>query len=418
MIENINLNGATVSAELHGFMYNNVWGYTGVFKYGSAMEAEIVSNNEIKIKDGLLCNYGRFMRISGYESIAIENGTSGVARTDLIVAHFESDGINETHDIRVIRGTSGGEVPSYTTGDIYSGDTINELPLYAIHLNGLTVESVEKLFGDLLSFDELRNNVSNQNLLINSDFRNPVNQRGKTEYILSNTWTYTIDRWCGFYNKISVEDGYLKIAQNTSTDNTYFKQIFENALPMGNYSITVNVLALSGTITLTVAGVSHTLAVGKNTFTFENCSPAQLQLTINGSGAYVDIEYIKLEQGSFATPYIPRPFAEELALCQRYLFPIEEWACSYTERGDNNYYNVFIPGIIMRTNPTPTETPTVQIAGITGSSVIAMQSISTFLSCYQRRGGIEIMFGIGTTYGINFGVAVFSKSFLLDAEIY
>lgn len=95
MIENINLNGATVSAELHGYMYTGIYGYHGVFDYGSNLSAEIVSNNEIKIKDGLLCNYGRFMRITGSESVSIANGKTGVKRTDLIVAHFESDGIKE-----------------------------------------------------------------------------------------------------------------------------------------------------------------------------------------------------------------------------------------------------------------------------------------------------------------------------------
>ena len=262
--------------------------------------------------------------------------------------------------------------------------------------------------------------LCNDNLLINSDFRNPVNQRGKTSYTLGIVWTYAIDRWCGFYNKVSVEDGYIKIEQNASNSGTtYFKQMFENTLPKDNYTVTMNVLELSGTITLVLAGVSQTLMAGKNTFTFEGCSPTQLQINITGSGAYVNIEYIKLEQGSIATPFVPRPYGEELALCQRYLFPIERWVGTYAERGDNLHHLMFVPNLIMRTNPTATEAPTAQIAGFKNNgTVIPTQSVSNFSACYQRKNGIEIVFNIDGTSEINFGVGVFTKDFFLDAEIY
>lgn len=160
MIQNINKNGSTVSADLHGFMYSAVYGYSGVLDIGSKMEASVVSNNEIKITDGLLCNHGRFMRIVGSESVAIKNGTSGIKRTDLIVAHFETDGMNETHDIRVITGESGGATPSYAADNIYDAGTACDLPLYAVKLNGLNIESVDKMFGIICSIDTLRSNIS------------------------------------------------------------------------------------------------------------------------------------------------------------------------------------------------------------------------------------------------------------------
>ena len=148
MIENINLTGETVSAGLHAFLYDGVLGYDGVFNCGNQMAYEIVSSNEIRIKDGLLLNQGRFMRITTgtYESLAIENGTSGVNRVDLIVAHFETDGINETHDIRVIKGGADGKEPAYTKGDIFNGAKVNELPLYAVKLTGLSITSVTQKF--------------------------------------------------------------------------------------------------------------------------------------------------------------------------------------------------------------------------------------------------------------------------------
>ena len=148
MIENINITGHEVSAALHALMNDSVYGYNGVFNYGEKLACEIVSNNEIRIKDGLLLNQGRFMSIktSTYESLAIENGVSGVNRTDLIVAHFETDGITETHELRIIKGAAGGSEPTHTTGNTFTGARVNELPLYAVKLEGLNIVSVEQKF--------------------------------------------------------------------------------------------------------------------------------------------------------------------------------------------------------------------------------------------------------------------------------
>ena len=103
MLENININGAQVSAELHGFMYQGVYGYSGIYNFDNNCEAVIQSNNEIQLKSGLIVNKGRFLRIKGTESVMIQNGSSGVNRTDLIVARFTTDGINEKHTLAVIR---------------------------------------------------------------------------------------------------------------------------------------------------------------------------------------------------------------------------------------------------------------------------------------------------------------------------
>ena len=52
MLENININGAQVSAELHGFMYQGVYGYSGIYNFDNNCEAVIQSNNEIQLKSG------------------------------------------------------------------------------------------------------------------------------------------------------------------------------------------------------------------------------------------------------------------------------------------------------------------------------------------------------------------------------
>ena len=160
MIKNINITDAEVSADLHGYMYLALYDYQGILHAGSRMTAEIVSNNEIKINDGILCNYGRFMRIVGSETVRIENGSSGVKRTDLIVARFTTTGTNETHTLTVIKGSAGGAEPSYNQTDIYSGTGTRDLVLYAVHLNGLNITSVERKCQEYMSIRELTETVS------------------------------------------------------------------------------------------------------------------------------------------------------------------------------------------------------------------------------------------------------------------
>lgn len=203
MLENININGAQVSAELHGFMYQGVYGYSGIYNFDNNCEAVIQSNNEIQLKSGLIVNKGRFLRIKGTESVMIQNGSSGVNRTDLIVARFTTDGINEKHTLAVIKGTSE-SMPSYTNGDIYNGATTCELPLYAVHLTGTKVDTVTQVCDTVYSgYQNITYNLSNENQVINGNFA--INQRGKATYN-NDTWTnaYTVDRWMSAKSKVDV----------------------------------------------------------------------------------------------------------------------------------------------------------------------------------------------------------------------
>lgn len=145
-----------------------------VLSTGSKFNYEIVTNNFIWIYDGEAINQGRHMRIkpNDYEIVTIENGTQSQKRNDLIVLRYSKDtetGI-ESAEIKVIKGTSGSVPtdPPYMTGNILTGDTTDDFPLYRVYLDGLNIESVEPLFHVLCSMEELKNNVSE----LNSDLDN------------------------------------------------------------------------------------------------------------------------------------------------------------------------------------------------------------------------------------------------------
>ena len=315
MLENINLNGAQVSAELHGFMYQGVYGYSGIYNFDNNCEAEIQSNNEIKIKSGLLINKGRFLRIKGTESISIQNGTSGVNRTDLIVARFTTDGINEKHVLAVIKGTSE-SVPNYTNGDIYNGAPTCELPMYAVHLRGTVIDSVTQVCDTIYSdYQNIAYNLSNENQIINGNFA--INQRGKTTYnndTLTNK--YTVDRWMSAKTKVVVNsNGTVTITSlSTNGSSVWFKQLLENTIK-GACTLSCEVTSVTGNVYLYSQAKGIKVKQGLNKITLSDLKQASFELK---QGASITLKWVKLEKGSIATQFdAPNP-SKELQSCMMY----------------------------------------------------------------------------------------------------
>lgn len=317
MLENININGAQVSAELHGFMYQGVYGYSGIYNFDNNCEAVIQSNNEIQLKSGLIVNKGRFLRIKGTESVMIQNGSSGVNRTDLIVARFTTDGINEKHTLEVIKGTSE-SVPSYTNGDIYNGATTCELPLYAVHLTGTKVDTVTQVCDTVYSdYQNITYNLSNENQVINGNFA--INQRGQTTYN-NDTWTnaYTVDRWMSAKSKIDVNsNGTVTITSlSTNGSSVWFKQLLEKTIE-GACTLSCEATSVTGDVYLFSQANGIKLKKGINKITLSDLKQASFELK---QGASVTLKWVKLEQGSIATPFVTPNQAEELMKCKRFFY--------------------------------------------------------------------------------------------------
>lgn len=141
-----------------------------VLRTGSQLKAEVSSNNEIKVRDGVIMHQGCAASIkkNTYDSLTIANGSQGMKRVDLIVARYSRDQNTKEESLvlKVIQGTpkeSGPAVPGYTTGDIQAGDLIADMPLYQVTLNGLNITEVKQLFATRDSIAELSSNLVNAN---------------------------------------------------------------------------------------------------------------------------------------------------------------------------------------------------------------------------------------------------------------
>lgn len=141
-----------------------------VLKTGMQMEAEVSSNNEIKIRDGVLMHQGCAASIkkNTYDSLTIINGSQGMKRIDLIVARYEKNRDDETErlGLKVIQGTpaeSNPAVPEYTEGSIQAGDYIADMPMYQVIINGLNITEVKRLFEVEPDIDALKKELAELN---------------------------------------------------------------------------------------------------------------------------------------------------------------------------------------------------------------------------------------------------------------
>lgn len=143
---------AHIYAEDDAAIYQSLFGEDGVSSVGQACKATVLSNNKVRVADGVICVGGHFARIpyGDYIDCEIENGQSGQNRNDIIVARFEMTGTGgiDTYTCEVKKGMAGSTAtdPEIVQEDLYKAGKVRELPLYRVKIEGLSITAVEQLF--------------------------------------------------------------------------------------------------------------------------------------------------------------------------------------------------------------------------------------------------------------------------------
>ena len=124
-----------------------------VFDVGQKLSADIVSANEVRVRDGVIVMQGCAASIDygTYDSLTISNGSQGMKRIDVIAAQYEKDGDTNVESLTlvVIEGTpdvSDPQVPSLTSGSIQDGDSLVQMQLYYVNIDGVSIDSLEAQF--------------------------------------------------------------------------------------------------------------------------------------------------------------------------------------------------------------------------------------------------------------------------------
>lgn len=187
---------ANIYAEDDASVYLSMFGGDGVSTNGQSCKATVLSNNKVRIADGIICVGGHFARIpyGDYIDCEIENGQSGKKRNDIIVARFETTGTGgiDTYTCEVKKGTAGTTAtdPEIVQEDLYKAGKVRELPLYRVKIEGLSITAVEQLFTLRKTNEELEKELASLNSKMMADVQfkpfsitgNPV---GSNSYVIT-----------------------------------------------------------------------------------------------------------------------------------------------------------------------------------------------------------------------------------------
>ena len=168
-------------------------GICGAGKYvldtGLKFAYSIESANLIRIASGDAVNQGRHITIpqNTYEDANILNGAQGKTRIDVITLRYskvtrqvDSQTVTvEEASVNVIKGTevavgSTPEVPAVISGNIFDGDTTDDMPLYHVLITDTSITSVTPVFTVIHSINELEQNTNG----LYQDILNMINDQG------------------------------------------------------------------------------------------------------------------------------------------------------------------------------------------------------------------------------------------------
>lgn len=201
------------------------------------------------------------------------------------------------------------------------------------------------------------------NLLDNSDFAHPINQRGETSKQAS--WVYWIDRWLADTEKTAAQltssgirlpataEKNLRILQRVPLERIKKGQSYTIAA----YDASGNVFCVSGVFDgeqLTgdaSSGGKYWLSLNKgDNLTYWYC--------ILDAYADITVKCMALYEGEYTAetlpPYVPKGYAAELAECLRYYRKIKGDTQTFTGYSSGGWSYAFIPLQAMRIAPTVT----------------------------------------------------------------
>lgn len=294
------------------------------------------------------------------------------------------------------------------------------------------ISGVKNFVGGLQSYGRkvaVVDNISNQNLIINGDFR--INQRGKTTYTENNK--YTADRWQLVGGSLTINsDGsvthqalatgqgirqYIDHPELLSGLKITFSAKTENGLDAGMRVFVNNVE--QGNAVSNSAGDEY-LGVIVTFDELEETDKVYLELYSRHDNKSIKWVWAKAETGDYMPGFHPRTYAEELSLCQRY-YAKYGYANEYEALGigqfntNNTIFSSGLYPIEMRVKPTMKLTGELNVRS--GNNYLKASKIENFGSkkSYQ--------FSITTTGSQTAGMAcdlfLAQNSFLeYDAEIY
>lgn len=300
----------------------------------------------------------------------------------------------------------------------FVNEAIGELSSLTTSIKGNLVGAINELKGNV---DQL----SNPNLVINPDFR--IWQRGET-FNTVNNGQYTADRWNiatphGGLDGVTVskvENG-IRI-MNASDKYVHFRQFIDGkdytALNQ-EFTLSVKIKGKEPKIISGVVNGAKSISSTDGNFIFVvacNSSLKTVNVEIVSNANDWIVEWVKLELGTVPTPFVPRSYGEELALCKRYYRNYD------VDLGASNFYgyahDTTALSITMNFDTPMRIAPTFTLKNNTirrnsNGEILTLSSFSKNISPY----GLATMYLIKANIPLVTG-QTYSVNGTFDAEIY
>lgn len=129
---------------------------SGITEADSLLACTRIDDNTVRLASGMFSNQGWLVFVSpdgdGYEDLAVDSGTAGLYRRDLVVADFTRGGgaVADVHVFAIVKGTPaatdvGAVVPTLTQNNLITGGARRQEALYSILINGTTLSTIIRI---------------------------------------------------------------------------------------------------------------------------------------------------------------------------------------------------------------------------------------------------------------------------------
>ena len=260
------------------------------------------------------------------------------------------------------------------------------------------------------------------NLLDNSDFRNPVNQRGQSSYSGTGGKVYTIDRWHTWSASISLslQSGYISITNSTDSIYQNISQIIDKhnltgkAATIAVWDANDNVYCASGVISTNNEIICTTPTDFWFSAVLEDDNTIYFAIRPRGAKT-AKLKAAALYEGSYTADtipaYQPKGYAAELAECQMYYrkmsYPVIP--CGNNPAGTQVYG--FLPFRMRIANPTVACDTLYFFKGDTTFSSVSSASAASYGA------GTRIVFNLSSSVEGNLAGAVAGNGITISADL-
>lgn len=246
------------------------------------------------------------------------------------VSRMGIDGAGSVSSVAGVSPDSDGNV-TLTADDVGALSVSGGNMTGAINMNGQPISGLNDPTEDTQAarkgyVDASVRKAAPQNLLDNSDFRNPVNQRGQANYSLSAWGGYCIDRWSAHASGANVTIG----SGGLTLSGCIYQPISSDVVSMYNGKVLTLAVKIAGTVYCCSGEVnqigtwhlSARLDTPYGYISFETENNNEMYVIINNSTTPSVVEWAAIYEGSYTAEtmpeYQPKGHGAELLECQRY----------------------------------------------------------------------------------------------------